>query len=94
MIIAGLTTISECDNLELLANLASPVPFPLIFAWNVSFITVGKTMSAQALTATNNYFKTYSAFGALQPLTIASSYFVKDSSLNVTLLAKAASLDF
>ena len=93
VIIAGLTTISECDNLELLANLASPIPFPLIFAWNVSFITVGQTMSAKALTATKNYFKAYSTFGPLQPLTISSSNFVKDSSLNVTLLAKAASLD-
>ena len=93
VVIAGLTQISECDNLELLANLASPIPFPLIFAWNVSFITVGQTMTEQALNATNNYFKTYAAFGPLGPLTIASSYFVKGSSLNVTLLAKATSLD-
>ena len=93
MIIAGLTMISECDNLELLANIASPIPFPLVFAWNISFITVGQAMSAQALNATNNYFKAFSVFGTLKPLTIASSYYVKDSSLNVTLFAKAASGD-
>ena len=92
VVIAGLTMISECDTLELLANLASPSLYPLNFAWNISFITVGKLISTQALAAANNYFQTYSTFGGLTPITISSSYYRRDSTLNVTLLATGATV--
>ena len=92
VVIAGLTMISECDNLELLANLASPSLYPLTFAWNISFITVGKLISSQALATANNYFLTYSTFGSLKPITIPSTYYRRDSILNVTLLATGATV--
>ena len=90
VVIAGLTSLSECDNLELLANLASATLYPLVFAWNISFITVGKLITPKALTAANNVFLTYSTFGDLKPISIASTYYRSGSSINVTLLAKAS----
>ena len=90
VVIAGLTMLSECDNLELLANLASRSLYPLVFSWNISFIAVGKTMTKQAISEANNYFLTYSNFSDLKPVSVPRTYYKKDCTLNVTLLAKAA----
>ena len=93
VIIAGLTSLSECDNLELLANLASPTLYPLVFSWSISFITIGILTPPQTIIAAKNYFLTYSNFSALKPVSIASSFYRKDTTINVTLLAKAANQD-
>ena len=90
VVVAGLTTISECDNLELLANLAGPSLYPLVYAWNITFVTIGSLMSRQDVATANQYFQTYNNYSALRPVSIPSAYYRKDCVINVTLLAIAA----
>ena len=93
VVIAGLTTISECDNLELLANLAGPSLYPLIYAWSISFIVTGSLMSSQDIATANEYFQIYNNFSVLRPVSIPITYYRKDCVINVTLLATAATQD-
>ena len=92
MDITGLTRISECDNVELLAVLKSYSMYPLIFMWNISFITIGPDMTQNQINNANNFFLSYSNFDVLRPVSIPSSYFTKDCVLNFTLLAKYQNL--
>ena len=86
-----MTTVSECDNIQLKATLLSQCIYPIQFKWNITFSTLGPGFSASQQEEALNYFQTFSTYSSITDINIPSKYFVKNSVLNVILTAETTS---
>ena len=89
--IDGMTTVSECDNIQLKVILLSQCIYPIQFKWNITFSTLGPGFSASQQEEALNYFLTFSDYSSITAINIPSKYYVKNSVLNVILSAQTTS---
>ena len=86
--IMGLTTLSECDNVELTAVLLEPLLHPVEYKWEVTFASTGSSMTQEKIDAANEYFAQFTQYTTEVGLTMPYSLFAKECVLNVILYAR------
>jgi len=85
--ITGLTSLSECDTVNLFGTLVSPTLYELDSKWNVTYVPPLNGSLAQEAA---EFLKPFSQFAERSSISIPNKLLKRGTKLNVTLIAKSS----
>jgi len=88
--INGITSVSECDTLNLFGTVATQTLYQLILKWDLIF---EPNLSESLLSELNTLLEPYAEFGKLSSISIPSKFLKQGSKITVTLSARAANVE-